>query len=257
MSNFQSNRPANSKAGSSAKVGGIVLVVAILAVAATLIIMFGARLGLWTPGYGFGLYRAYANSIAYVVTGLALVALIYCIVRGGTGGKIYSVIALLLGIGLCGPQLMAKINPPARVPPIHDISTNTENPPAFMVIDDSRIEATNDLEYGGPEVAKLQHEAYPDVVPIMTDMSESDAYDHALEVAKATGWEIVGEDKAAMRFEATARTAVFYFADDIVVTVSPADTGSRVDMRSVSRIGRSDQGKNAERIRTFIKDFNE
>jgi uncharacterized protein (DUF1499 family) len=76
-----------------------------------------------------------------------------------------------------------------------------------------------------------------------------------LEVAGEMGWEIVATDPTRHRFEATARTSVFYFADDIVVAVTPAANGSRVDMRGVSRVGRSDQGINAARIRTFQQQF--
>ena len=69
------------------------------------------------------------------------------------------------------------------------------------------------------------------------------------------GWDIVAADADNFRFEATARTSVFYFADDIVVVVTPEDDGSRIDMRSVSRVGRSDQGVNAARIRAFQQQF--
>ena len=69
------------------------------------------------------------------------------------------------------------------------------------------------------------------------------------------GWDIVASDAERRRFEATAYTSVFYFADDVVVVVSEEVNGSRVDMRSVSRIGRSDQGVNAARIRAFQEQF--
>ena len=54
------------------------------------------------------------------------------------------------------------------------------------------------------------------------------------------------------RLEATARTRWFGFRDDVVVRVRPDGAGSRVDVRSVSRVGRSDLGTNARRIRGFM-----
>jgi len=42
------------------------------------------------------------------------------------------------------------------------------------------------------------------------------------------------------------------FKDDVVVRVAPATNGSRIDVRSVSRVGRSDLGANARRIRMFL-----
>jgi uncharacterized protein (DUF1499 family) len=66
------------------------------------------------------------------------------------------------------------------------------------------------------------------------------------------GWEIVAADSAAMRIEATATTRWFGFKDDVVVRIQPADSGSRIDVRSVSRVGRSDVGTNAKRIRSYL-----
>jgi uncharacterized protein (DUF1499 family) len=63
------------------------------------------------------------------------------------------------------------------------------------------------------------------------------------------------QNEANLRFEATARTPVFYFADDVVVVISPTPNGSRVDVRSVSRVGRSDEGVNAARIQAFAAAF--
>jgi uncharacterized protein (DUF1499 family) len=65
-------------------------------------------------------------------------------------------------------------------------------------------------------------------------------------------WEIVATDSSAGRIEATATTRVFRFKDDVVIRIRPRDSGSRLDIRSVSRIGGSDLGKNASRIRDFI-----
>ena len=125
------------------------------------------------------------------------------------------------------------------------------------MLDETRAGATNTLEYGGPEVAAAQAAGYPDIAPLETDLSPDAAFERSLEVAQELGWEIIASDADRHRFEATAYTSVFYFADDVVLVVTAQGDGSRVDMRGVSRVGRSDQGVNAARIRTFQQKFGE
>ncbi|HRW30740.1 MAG TPA: DUF1499 domain-containing protein, partial [Emcibacteraceae bacterium] len=107
------------------------------------------------------------------------------------------------------------------------------------------------------EIAAQQTAAFPDIKPIMSDLNPDQAYQKALSVGKAMGWEIVGADPSKHRFEGTARTPFFKFIDDTVVVVSEMPTGSRIDVRSVSRVGVGDIGVNAKRIRKFIELFNQ
>jgi len=67
------------------------------------------------------------------------------------------------------------------------------------------------------------------------------------------GGELVASDPVAGRIEATDTTFWFGFKDDIVVRVAPAPGGSRVDVRSTSRVGLSDVGTNAARIRKYLR----
>jgi uncharacterized protein (DUF1499 family) len=140
-----------------------------------------------------------------------------------------------------------------RVPPIHDISTDTENPPGFDAILPLRKNASNPAAYGGPTVAKLQHEAYPDIQPVILSVPMDQAFEQALGAARTMGWQIVDSNMAEGRIEAVATTTWFRFKDDVVIRVSGKDGQSRLDVRSVSRVGRSDVGTNAKRIRTYIK----
>lgn len=235
--------------------GAISLTVAILAVIAVLTIIFGARFGLWAPIEGFALYRTHYSWIAYVTAGAALAAFTVHIVRKERKGLALSSIALAIGAALLTPIAWTTLDPPVRAPPIHDISTDTQTPPAFLVLDDTRAGAQNSLVYSGEKTAALQAEAYPDIAPIVTDLSASDAYQRALNIADEMGWTVAAQQDENFRFEATARTPVFYFADDVVVVVTPLLDGSRIDIRSVSRVGRSDQGVNAARIRAFSEAF--
>lgn len=243
------------KNASSSIIGSVLVALAIVAVLAIGVMMFGARLGLWQPIVGFGLVRNYMNPIAYAVLGLGILGVIYYLVvksRCGLGKSFFTVV---VGIALLVPTIYGKINPPVRLPPIHDITTDTSHPPLFQVLDDSREGARNTLIYGGPEVAAFQQQAYPDIAPIFSDKSTQVAFQEALRVAKEMGWEMVAVDQNALRFEASARTPVYQFVDDVVVVVSSVDGQSRVDIRSVSRIGRGDRGVNADRVRTFISLF--
>lgn len=239
----------------SSRFGTALLVVAIFAVLAVGLMMCGARFGFWEPIVGFGLVRSYLNPIAYCVTGLGVVGLIYQLAIRNRAGAVKAGIASLVGLGLMAPMIYGKIQPPVRYPPIHDISTDTNNPPIFMVLDDNRVGAKNTLVYGGSEVAAQQKKVYPDIAPIQSSKSASEAYAEALLIGKAMGWEIVAQDPSDLRFEATARTSVYRFVDDIVVVVTPEENASRIDIRSVSRVGRSDKGVNAARIRKFVSAF--
>ena len=233
----------------------LALLVALLGAVALALILFGARLGLWQPITGFGLYRTLVNPLAAIILVVGVVALIVHLIRKERTGAILGGVATLLGAACLMPLVAGTLNPPLRAPPIHDISTDLANPPAFEIIDDTRAGARNPLEYGGPAVAAAQAAAYPDIAPLQTDLAPDAAYQRALAAAQDMGWEIVASDAERRRFEATARTPVFYFADDIVVVVTEQANGSRVDMRGVSRVGGSDQGVNAARIRDFQQRF--
>ncbi|MEP3333565.1 DUF1499 domain-containing protein [Sedimentitalea sp.] len=235
--------------------GKIAILVAVGGAVGMTLMLFGARLGLWAPLTGFGLYRAYFNPLSAIITCSGLIAFIIHLVRKEKGGTIAGGMATLLGLAFLTPLILGTLNPPLRSPPIHDISTDTLNPPAFEVLDETRPGASNTLVYGGPELAEAQAVAYPDIAPLEVDLSTDAAYQRALAVAKEMGWEIIVSDAARRRFEATAHTPVFHFADDVVVVVTPREDGSHVDMRSVSRVGRSDQGVNAARIRAFQQKF--
>ncbi len=228
--------------------GSIALLVAVVGAAAVTLMVFGARLGLWEPIAGLRLYRSWFNPIAMVVAAVGIIALVFNTVLKEKKQAVLSTVATLIGAAMLAPMISSTINPPVRGAPINDITTDTANPPAFLVLEAPR-------PYAGAEVAEVQTRAYPDISPLLTDLDADAAYARALSVAKGMGWEIAAEDAETLRFEAVARTSVFYFADDVVIVVTDQESGSRVDMRSVSRVGRSDQGVNAARIRAFQEQF--
>lgn len=130
------------------------------------------------------------------------------------------------------------------VPPINDITTDLQNPPRYM---------TADLGYPGEPFARQQRAAYPDIQPVMLAVPPREAFGRAVKAAESMGWEVVGRDAGAGTIEAVDTTRWFGFRDDIAVRIPAADAGSRVDIRSKSRVGRSDIGANARRIRAYAQ----
>lgn len=141
-----------------------------------------------------------------------------------------------------------------NAPAIHDITTDLDNPPSFSAIVARRADAPNTLERA-PRLAALQREGYGDLAPITVQSRPDQTFDRALAVAQSQGWEIVTADKSSGRIEATHTTRWFGFVDDVAVRLTPWGSGTRVDVRSVSRSGIGDAGRNADRIRSFLKEL--
>ena len=204
----------------------------------------GSRMGWWSFRTGLGLlpWAAYGGiaGMALGVVGLAL---------GGL--RVVALVAFLAGAAAFVPPWTFR-HTAQSVPPIHDISTDTDDPPRYVAVLARREGASNPVEYGGPPVAAQQHRAYPDVRPLTLSDPPSRAFARALAAARAQGWEIVAAEPAEGRIEATDTTRWFGFKDDIVIRVKPEGSGSRIDVRSLSRVGRSDVGKNAARIRAYL-----
>ena len=140
----------------------------------------------------------------------------------------------------------------SRVPAIHDVSTDTIQPPPFLAVLPLRAGAANSADHAGREVIARQRAAFPDIVPLQLNMPPERAFERALAAARAMGWDLVASDPAGGRIEATDTTFWFGFKDDVVIRVLPQPTGSRIDVRSVSRVGVGDLGANAARIRHYL-----
>jgi uncharacterized protein (DUF1499 family) len=138
------------------------------------------------------------------------------------------------------------------VPRIHDITTDADDPPRFVALLAPRRASSNGADYGGPTVAAQQKWDYPDIRPMLLPDPPERAFARVEVAARAMGWHIAAAVSAEGRLEATDTTRWLRFKDDIVVRVALAPNGSRLDVRSVSRIGRSDLGLNARRIRAFL-----
>ncbi|MDX1645758.1 MAG: DUF1499 domain-containing protein [Longimicrobiales bacterium] len=213
---------------------------------------FGSRWGFWHFRTGFTLLEW----SAYGALGVAVLTLpVLWLTRPGQGSRrpfALAVGALVVSVPVFLVPLGWRLRA-GDVPPIHDITTDTNDPPRFDEIVALRAEAPNPVEYPGPDAAEQQREAYPDIRPAVLDISVGRAYERALAAARDMGWEIVSADLDEGRIEATDRTFWFGFTDDVVVRLTPSGDRTIVDVRSKSRVGRSDVGTNARRIRSYLE----
>ena len=204
----------------------------------------GYRIGLFSLPSAFTVLRwgVYAALLGLLLAGVAL--------WRARGRSALGATALVISIVVMAVPLRFQ-RLAASVPPIHDITTDTAKPPAFDAVVALRSDAPNSLEYS-QEVARQQREAYPDIKPLVLEMSAAQVFDRAVRAARERGWEIVAVNADAWRIEATDTTTFFGFKDDIVVRITPMGGRTVVDVRSVSRVGRSDVGTNARRIRRYL-----
>jgi uncharacterized protein (DUF1499 family) len=192
----------------------------------------------------WGAYVGVAASLAGLVAGLLAYR------RGARVPALLAAAALLGGLVAFGIPFQWQ-RAARGVPAIHDVTTDLENPPAFEAVIPLRADAPNSLERP-PVLAEQQRQGYSDLAPLTLSMPSDQAFDRALAAAQEAGWRIVTADKGSGRIEATDTTRWFGFEDDIVVRLTPWGGGTRVDVRSVSRVGRSDAGTNARRIRRYL-----
>lgn len=136
------------------------------------------------------------------------------------------------------------------VPPIHDITTDMQNPPSFEALADARQTAPNSVDYPGESTARQQQAAYPEIKPLVLAHSPQAVLAAAQTEAEEAGWRIARITNN--HIEATATTRWFGFEDDVAIRLTETENGVRVDMRSASRIGASDVGTNAARIEKFL-----
>ncbi len=242
-----------------------------------------SRTSLWIMGIGLALavlagplYRfgfagvrvaLLALAAGSVVLGIGVllggVALVAAGVRGAPVDRGPVVLGIAIALAVIS-YLLSWVEQARSTPPIYDVSTDLENPPEFVAVREIRkaLEDATPPEYvrrqPGPDgtvldVPALQRQSYPDVRPLQLPISPDGALVRAKQAADRLGWDIVAFEPSEGRLEATDTTAFFGFKDDVVVRVTASDGGSRVDVRSKSRVGRGDMGANAKRIREFLE----
>lgn len=216
------------------------LVLALIALVMLALSGPGVRFELWDYRMGF---TVFACAAYMAIAGAFVAALALAIPKVRVRGMLMPMLALVLGLAVLYVPLEFRREARA-VPPINDITTDTDNPPRYM---------TTTRKYPGAEFARQQRAAYPDIGPVLLAAPPAQAFKKALAAAEAMGWEVVGSDPAAGTLEAVDTTKFFGFKDDIAVRVTGTADGSRIDIRSKSRVGRSDLGTNAQRIRAYAE----
>jgi hypothetical protein len=215
-------------------------------VAALLVLLAGPLMAWGLLGWQAGLGMFVMAAVLAGIGGLfCLVALFRK--RGSLG------VVLAAAAGLAALAIPASIIMAGRAyPPINDITTDTANPPAFVAITaDVRGPDTVPVSYD-PAFAAIQAKGYPALAGVVLADAPAAAFDKALATAKAKGWTIVASDAASGRIEATDTVPWWGFKDDIVIRLTAEGTGTRVDVRSKSRVGKGDLGVNAQRIKDFL-----
>ena len=241
IGNNTGRRPARS-AGTSLWLG---IMATVLAVAGS----YGSGQGLWP--FTIGLLMVAVAFLFGTIGGLVgLFALIRN--RQGTGlGRRIAIGLLLCGVVLAGvgPWIYRGVS----LPPIHDITTDLANPPVFAVLPmrKDNLAGVESLD----QWRELHRKAYSDIAPITLRMAPDAAMARAQTLANARGWTIT--PGAAGRLEATDTVSPFKFKDDVVIVATPTTDGqsTTINMRSVSRVGASDFGINAKRIREFLAEL--
>ncbi len=230
----------------------ILLYLSIFAAFLFMISGYGYQWGIWSLGIGFSImrYSAYAAMALFVMNVIA----IWVNRKSGAAIITYLVISGFITLIISGTALYWQ-QKAQSVPPIHDITTDLVNPPDFVALIRLREDAPNPPEYAGEETAALQREAYPQIETLVLNEDLQQVMDRAVMIVVNRKWQLVAINRSEGRIEATEKLPWFGFSDDVVIRFTDDNGDTRVDMRSKSRIGRSDVGVNARRIERFLNDL--
>ncbi len=181
---------------------------------------------------------------------IAIVGLVIGFVKK-SGPKWPAGLAIVMAAAMVGVIWMSVAVPGGKYPPMHDITTDVDDPPQFVAWE---VREDNLRPFESMEEWRAAHrEGYPDIAPIVMNQSPTEALAIARALAEERGWQITDSDPQAGRIEAISYAGYIRFRDHVVVEVTPIDDGStRVDMRSTSEVGVSDLGYNAKRIEEFL-----
>lgn len=239
--------------------GGIATLLGLGALGAGLIVpaaSLGYRFEVFDLGAAMGLLR---GSAPYLTGGAAAgaLALLIALIPRPNGAALLAI----LGIGACGAGLYT-LNAMRQAfeahPFIHDVTTDLDDPPAFSAaIADQRGPGDHPIAFAAyvteRDAVALHREGYPDLRPVMMAAGPAEAFPRALAAAEGMGWAIATAQAETGRIEATDTTFWFGFKDDVVVRLRATPSGgTQVDVRSQSRVGGSDLGTNAKRVRAYL-----
>lgn len=212
----------------------------------------GVRVGLLEPVVGFILIKKTVTAAVFLFF-FSIFAFWWCRKQCNKERRCF-LVACIICSGLYSTAWLSFYLPKVDLPKINDITTDTQTPPAFITMSSFRHADDNDISYP-KEFAEIQKEFYPQIKPLLSDKSSSLVFRQVVDLIRQQGWQVVSLYPTAGVIEATATTPVFWFMDDVVVRVRSIEGQTRVDMRSSSRIGSHDFGKNAYRVENFMEDL--
>lgn len=214
----------------------------------------------------FALPTPIAFHVIGVAYGLAALAVVLGLIaaigiwRDGSPGAARILFGIFLGgLILATPLLLLALA--RNYPMLNDVTTSPENPPVYRALAGERQGMANPAAYPGEATAALQRKAYPDLVPVEVNRPLADTFDIVLDALRRLHFTIVTEeapteDDPVGKTEAVDRTLILGFYDDVAVRVLPSgENGARIDLRSSSRFGRSDYGRNAHRLREIMREI--
>lgn len=256
----------------------VLLVTLALAIASPLIFILaglGTKVGLWSWQFGLGFLTFKVAPLLNIITlVVGVVALLLALLIKPRKGIVIAAIAIVFGAGGLF-NLKATQAKVASLPFIHDVSTDTQDPPTFgtvIMAEREAVKNVNTVDYAGKRapskdaagkpveklVSALQTQAYPEVRTLVLSEAPDVAFGRAEQVARDMGWAIKETDAATGRIDATDTTFWYGFKDDVTIRLRPAQgDGTRVDIRSISRVGGSDIGANAARVEAFLENLKE
>lgn len=236
----------------------------------------GSKFGLWHWRFGLGtLIVDWGPRVLIASLVLGVVALAAALTARPRRAAVAAVVAVVIpALGLAyGYQVRSRSE---KIPPIHDVTTNAEDPPQYS----RRVMALRNAADANPvhppmtplgsieayqsprfedrssrTVAELAGEAYPQLRTLVVRADPPELFAALTREARERGWKIHTNDPAGGSFEATAETFWFGFKDDVAVRVQPGRVPGTllVDARSTSRVGLSDLGTNAARLTDYLK----
>ena len=246
MNAHESPRPA--RLGNRLVVIG--LLVAVASAAAMIFSGTGYRLDLYHFRVGFTILRW---AFWFALAGAVLCVAGFAFARDRSRGTIVAaIIGTVVGVAAVYVPWTWKQTLDS-LPYIHDISTDTANPPEFVVAAKLRKPGDHPVTYDGQEVADLQRKAYPDLTSVAFNAPSEKVFEAAKAAIASMGMQLADADLAQGRIEANRTSLLYGFTDDMVVRIATGADGTKVDVRSKSRVGRSDLGQNAKRIRVFFQ----
>lgn len=232
----------------------------------------GYKLGVFDLSFALGTLNTKLGPLVLMLCGaMGLASLIGAFIVQPRKGVLPGVLGVLIAVFAMGKLLSTKKAVYEKLPFIHDVTTDTQDPPVFgeiILAERAAVEGVNTAEYIGKKapvfvdekpageelVSALQSKAFPEIGPLILSDKKDVVFGEALATAKSMGWSLKEEDLAAGRIDATDTTFWYGFDDDITIRLRDGKGGGTiVDVRSLSRIGGSDMGKNAARIREFLE----